>query len=376
MISAEVRQIGRQYLADLAREEAARAVSAPSGGETQPSPSVASSALEPDASNGVVIPASIAGVTIRDAVPEASPATTHRIPATMPLPDAAPYAAEEPPNTARTLPADAAVAAPIELTTDRLGPDRRGVPEWELRLVDCVRNVVARPRCFRAPALRFVANGAVVELAAEATSLGRDVASGIAIADPTLEPHHATIRRHPDGRLTIVPTEAIELRPSALRLDGSAVSLPLPVLHGAKLTLGRTDLVAIDLAVWDPRRPDASRASSRPVPPRVVVFDRASRRMVDIFFMNRLVTLIGSSPACELCVPGIADITHAIWLRGDGLLEVLELDSSKLPYGNTIVRASIVHDLAVFDLSPTRALVVSMGSVERLPEREGAATSE
>jgi len=56
-------------------------------------------------------------------------------------------------------------------------------------------------------------------------------------------------------------------------------------------------------------------------------------------------------------------------LRGDGLLDVQLVDSSKLPYGETVQGASVVRDLASFEINTARLLIVTdRASLDGLPE--------
>jgi len=188
--------------------------------------------------------------------------------------------------------------------------------------------------------------------------------------DPFPGPDHRAASRDPPPPRGRSPHDHAERRARAqarsVRVDALAVAATSPLLHNATLTLGRIELHVIDLAVWDPRLPPPP---PRAVPPRAAVYDRASRRAVDVKFITSPLTLVGSSPACDLVVEDMPDIAYAIWLRGDGLLEVQLLDSSKLPYGETVQGASIVCDFASFEISAARVLIVTdRASLDGLPE--------
>jgi hypothetical protein len=60
--------------------------------------------------------------------------------------------------------------------------------------------------------------------------------------------------------------------------------------------------------------------------------------------------LVGSLPACDLDVPGAASIRAAVWLRGDGELELAEIDVSVLPLGQPVMSARLLGDGEEIDL--------------------------
>jgi hypothetical protein len=60
--------------------------------------------------------------------------------------------------------------------------------------------------------------------------------------------------------------------------------------------------------------------------------------------------LVGSLPACDLVVPGVAPIRAAVWLRGDGYLELAEIDVSVLPLGQPVMSARLLRDGEEVDL--------------------------
>ncbi len=59
--------------------------------------------------------------------------------------------------------------------------------------------------------------------------------------------------------------------------------------------------------------------------------------------MNGPLALVGSLPVCDdVVVPGVASICAAVWLRGDGELELAEIDVRVLPLGQPV--ATLLRD--------------------------------
>lgn len=66
--------------------------------------------------------------------------------------------------------------------------------------------------------------------------------------------------------------------------------------------------------------------------------------------MKLPLALVGSLPACDLVVAGVASICAAVWLRGDGELELAEIDVSVLPLGQPVTSARLLRDAEEIDL--------------------------
>jgi hypothetical protein len=309
--------------------------------------------IAPDQSNAPRAPSAIAGALGSEKSPQsvAAPATevdpTHRVPATVPLPDVGSPSSAAAPLTVRDERRERA-PLPHDFTTERATYKSRDVPEWAQRFVDSTRVVLKSPRCYVTPALRF--GGSVIRLAQGATSVGSSPEMRLRLAGPEVLAHHATIHVRPSGEMSIVSHP--ESRSGSVRVGREPADVPTPITCGARLFIGGGELDAMDLSLV---AAEPGRASGGAF---VVVVHAPTRRHVLVKELRAPLTLIGSSPACDLELLDGPDIAFAVWLRGDGRVEVVALDTSRMPYGDTIVSASFVEGSATFALEDDHALAV------------------
>ncbi len=211
------------------------------------------------------------------------------------------------------------------------------VEDWEQRIVDGIRQLIHAPRCFVRPALvRMGSNGEpveVIELQAHSTSMGSSRTANVIAGGPGLEDAPFSIERLVDARLTLISRDTRHPE-SVAQIDGRPVPEIAPLMHGARLQIGTTVFSVTDLAVWDPRR--AAKVRRRQARARLR-YGRISPHQVfsEVEIVGPL-TLVGASPACDLVIDGLPDVRFAVWLRGDGELEIVTLDTSVMPYGEPI----------------------------------------
>jgi serine/threonine-protein kinase len=326
---------------------------------------------------------SMAAPTIRDAAAGAPPATTIRVPPTTPLPEATtrtPEVARTDGGTAGSSSFEApsferSPRAPSPSFGGTVTPDasygtapavvKRGTFEFELRIVQCVRALVGRPRFFKRPAL-YRPDGALLELRG-VTKLGTastaDVslsrapapASGLVLRDGFEIELHARA----DGLLDLAPGDD-ECDLADVVLDGAVPTGRTTIRHGGRLVVGPAEFRLIDLAAWDPRGA-APRSTRRGARARLSIVSVTGAVACEYELAGPL-TLVGSSQACELSVRDVPDVAFAVWMRADDTLEVVSLDTSRLPLGDAFVAVRVAERFDAYDLGAGRTLVVDNGA--------------
>ncbi len=236
--------------------------------------------------------------------------------------------------------------APRRRATFRLPPVGRTVEPWQQRIVDGVRSLVMAPRCFRRPALlRLGAGGAVVEV------LEMRPPSFPLVAD-------LAVVARADKRLELSAFDPSDDPDKQARIDGHIAPPRAALSHGAVLSVGGVRYRVTDLAVFDPRAPAAVARPRRLTPPKLTWMHLKSGLVHAQIDVTAPLTLAGSLVACDLVVPDAPDVLVAVWIRGDGDLEMVELDTSVMPYGDAIRRVQIVEERSMVRLGADHTIVV------------------
>ncbi len=273
-----------------------------------------------------------------------------------PLPPARPAIVDEPteledsgPPTeampARTVFAEVPPGAAVVYETERLDAEGDPLDPWEERQLASARRLLRAPRVFRSPAVANLdpANGDILgirPLRDIESRIGSGPDAVVRVLAPDVLAHHATLRKKPDGRIEL-ELHADATPDRGLAVDASTTAAG-QIVHGTRFRCGPYQLQIVDRAIVDP---DASvpprRRTQRPILSHVT---RATGRLGNIKVMNVPLALVGSLPACDLVVPGVASICAAVWLRGDGELELAEIDFSVLPLGQPVTAARLLRD--------------------------------
>ena len=219
------------------------------------------------------------------------------------------------------------------------------------RVVERLREVLRAPRCFKKPALERLdsitrAKIATIELGDGETILGSG-AEGVThvVHGKGVEPRHAVFTVRRDRRVDVRLAEGVSSSQRALRVEGVFSPWGGQLFHGTRLALGYAELVLVDLATSN--KPPMRRTN----PARLTVRDPRGRHVSETVIATPL-TLIGSSPACDLVVRAneVPDVVAAVWLRGDAAFEWVDIDASVLPHGDPIIRTAIVNGSTRIDL--------------------------
>lgn len=235
--------------------------------------------------------------------------------------------------------------------TFRLPPVGRTVEPWQQRIVEGVRALVQAPRCFRKPALlKLGAGGAVIEVL-EMKGMSLIVADDVAVM------------ARADRRLELSAFEPSPDPDKQVLIDGQVAVPRASLSQGAVLGVGGVRYRLTDLAVFDPRSPQASVRARRASGARLGWVHLATGLVHAQIDITAPLTLVGSLVACDLVVPDAPDVLAAVWIRGDGDLELVELDTSVMPYGDPIRKVKIVEGRAMVRLGAEHAIIAVDGAV-------------
>ncbi len=260
---------------------------------------------------------------------------------------------------------------PAERTTallSRSNEANQEVEDWKERQLRHVRERLRAPRIFRRPAFVELAEGgrlvAMYELKHAATIIGSGKDAGIPV--PGALPLHAVARRRRDGQLELELTEQAMSRPESLAFDGR-VAPSAALVHGTLVRVASTQFKVIDLTVADPSGQRVT-VRKRAKPARVTHLTRSDKAERRSESLTMPLLLIGSSAVCDLQVPTAPAVCAAVWLRGDGELELVEIDMSVLPYGQPIGRCRLVSHGDAHALNDNDIIVVHDPSADSLLE--------
>lgn len=266
----------------------------------------------------------------------------------------------------------------MERTTDRM----RGVrgkavaAEWEDREINRVRVLLRSPRVFRRPALVELDPDSklpayVHEIRHNETLVGSRSDAGLWLEGA--RPRHAVLQIGRDRDLEIDLLEEASTSSRALVVDGTPTT-GARLGHGSIVELAERTFEVVDLTVADPTG-QRSRVRRRAQPPvlsvRLEFVDGTETKKLA---MERSLVLVGASRECDVVLPDGPVITLAAWMRGDGEIELAEIDASVLPYGQAIGRCWLVrhneeHTLPNGDvltvLDPPEASRIEVGTPPR-----------
>jgi len=193
------------------------------------------------------------------------------------------------------------------------------------------------------------------ELTQPSTTVGSGTNAGIQV--PATMPSHALVRHRRDGQLEFELTEEAMSMPDSIHVDG-AVSTRGMLVHGATLRVRGTVFQAIDLTVADPSGQFLT-VRKRLTPAVLGHVTFADRLFPNTQPLTTPLTLVGSSEACDLVIPRAPSICAGIWLRGDGEIELVEIDMSVLPYGQPIIGGRLLGHLHGIKIGPEDGLVLT-----------------
>lgn len=241
--------------------------------------------------------------------------------------------------------------------TERLSPEAGPFDPWQERQLASAQKLLRAPRIFRAPAVARIdtATGEIAGLRAVETNECR-IGSGpdtlVRVLAPDVLPHHATLRRRGDGRLDLEVSRDATLG-RGFEIDGATTAAG-EIVHGTRFRCGGIDFQIVDRAIVDP--PPQLLGPTRQRSPMLVHISRSTGTFRDFRVLNAPLALIGSMPGCHLIVPNVAPICAGIWLRGDGELELAEIDASVLPFGQAVTACRLLSDGDVIELGGDEAV--------------------
>jgi serine/threonine protein kinase/pSer/pThr/pTyr-binding forkhead associated (FHA) protein len=248
-----------------------------------------------------------------------------------------------PPAVAPRSRASPASSGPIDRATARIrsGDSSAPIDEWEERQLRRVRELLRAPRYFRRPALIEMdptskRPSAMYELGHTETIVGSGSKVGIQVRGQGVAARHAVLHLRRDRQLEVELSEEGLSGPRGLTVDGRPCAQAM-LVHGARVGFGDAEFKLIDLTVGDPSG-ERVRIRKRTQPPTIAPMGRASSSDLDqpAFPLTLPLVLGGSSPACDFVIEGAPSVAFGIWTRGDGELELVEIDVSVLPYGQPI----------------------------------------
>lgn len=279
-----------------------------------------------------------------------------------------PGAAPKIPSTAAVprSPQSPAASGLIDRATARIrgGESDVAIDEWEERQIRRVRELLRAPRYFRRPALIEIDPSskrpvAMYELRQTETVIGSGAKVGIQIRAQGVVARHATFHVRRDRQLEVELCEEALSGPRGLTFDGRPCAQAM-LVHGARLGFGDAEFRVIDLTVADPSG-ERVRIRKRTQPPTIAPSHRVSSSDLDrrAFPLTLPLVLGGSSPACDFVMADGPSVAFGIWTRGDGELELVELDVSVLPYGQPITGCRLLKHGDVVNAGSNQGVAVS-----------------
>ena len=261
--------------------------------------------------------------------------------------------------------ANALVEPSVRAGTVRLSGGRLPVAyvdDPERRVVDSVRELLVAPRVFVRPALTIESPALVEETIAitgRLTRIGTGPSVGIRLPGTAFYPEPLGVAWLDDRRLSVAAFEMTSNPDRQVRVDGTPATPPTILTHGCKLEIGPASLRVSDLAITEGKH-------GRSRTPRIGLVALQSQSLLWDYPLRGPLTLIGSSLHCDMLVEGVANVAWAVWLRGDGLLEVTSLDTSLLLFGEAIQSVTLATHGHTIPVADDRMLVVLD------PEEDGA----
>jgi hypothetical protein len=125
-------------------------------------------------------------------------------------------------------------------------------------------------------------------------------------------------------------------------------------VHGTAFRCAGSSFRLIDLAVVDP--PPATPRRTRAYSPILSRVSVPASEVRGFHLLNAPITIVGSLAACDFVIPSTPPIAAAVWLRGDGELELVQIDESLLPYGQPVTRVQLLSAGDVVEVGPGVAL--------------------
>lgn len=245
----------------------------------------------------------------------------------------------------------------------RSGESAPVIDEWEERQLRRVRELLRAPRYFRRPALLELdpvskRPTAMYELRHADNVVGTGSNVAIQIVGTDVLPRHATLRLRRDRQLEVELAEAALSGPRSLTVDGKPCAQAM-LVHGATLSFGDVVFKVIDLTVSDPSG-ELARIRKRTKPPTIALRGGSSSTNLQRapFPLTLPLCLGGSSPACDFIIDDAPSIAFGIWIRGDGELELVEIDVSVLPYGQPIAACRLLKHGDVVKVGAKSEVVV------------------
>lgn len=242
----------------------------------------------------------------------------------------------------------------------RSGESTPPIDEWEERQLRRVRELLRAPRYFRRPALVEIdphskRATAMYELRHDETVVGSGPKVGIQIGGQSVVARHATLRLRRDRQLEVELAEAALSGPRGLTIDGRSCAQGM-LVHGASLSFGEATFKIIDLTVGDPSG-ELVRIRKRTKAPTIAAVGGSSSG--GPFPLASPLVLGGSSPACDFVIADAPSIAFGIWIRGDGELELVEIDVSVLPYGQPITGCRLLKHGEVVQVGANSRVILS-----------------
>ena len=251
-------------------------------------------------------------------------------------------------------------AGTVRLSGGRVPAARADDPER--RIVESVRELLVAPRVFVRPALTIETSAPsdpTIEINARLTVIGSGASAGIRLPETSLDPEHLGVAWLEDRRLSVSAFEMTWNPHRQVRVDGAPATPPTILTHDCRLEIGSAALRVTDLAITEGKH-------GRSRPPRIGLVSLQSQSLLWDYPLRGPLTLIGSSLHCDMLVEGVANVAWAVWLRGDGLLEVTSLDTSLMIFGEAIGSVTLATHGQTIPVAEDRMLVVLD------PEEDGA----